>query len=108
MTDEEKERYKVRYGDLAPSLQEMFNTFITQSQYDEGKIKLEDLKGLIGDLVITIGYTKPTKYSALKNVYFNSVNILPSAVNDTGSWQNAVMLLGTNYVVGGNKTPEPI
>lgn len=108
MTDEEKEIYKVRFGDLAPSLQALFNAFITQSQYDDGKIKLEDLKGLIGDLVITIGYTKPTKYSALKNIHFNSVNILPSAVSDNGSWQNVVMPLGTNYVVGGNQTPEAI
>lgn len=100
MTNSEKEIFKIRFDDLAPSLQSKIGAMVSIDDYDNTVKQFKNLQGLIGDITITIGYNKPTTALAMKNLHFNSSNILPSATNSTPIWQDYVMELGTNYTYG--------
>lgn len=97
MTNEEKEIYKVRYDDLSPSLQRLFDVFISRDEFNKLKNDLDTVKGQVSDLEITIGFQKPSKYRAMKNLHTTSSTVLPSAVSDSGVWQNFAMILGDHY-----------
>lgn len=97
MTNEEKEIYKVRYDDLSPSLQRLFDVFISKDEFDQLVNDLNAVKGQVSDIEVTVGFQKPSKYKAMKNLHTTSSTVLPSAVNEGGSWQNYAMILGNHY-----------
>lgn len=97
MTNEEKEIYKVRYDDLAPSLQRLFDLFISRDEFNKLKNDLDMVKGQVSDIAVSVGFQKPAKYRAMKNVHTTSTTVLTAAVNDKGAWQNEAMILGDHY-----------
>lgn len=97
MTNEEKEIYKVRFDDLSPSLQKLFNVFISRDEFNKLVSDLDTVKGQVSDIEVTIGFQKPSKYRTMKNLHTTSSTVLSAAVNNTGEWQNYAMILGNHY-----------
>ena len=86
----QRERYRIQFSDLAPSLQAIINGKVDKSMIDELSKKMDSYKIRQEGMVLSIGTTFPTNPVANKNVHINSSNRIVYFYTSSG-WKSTTM-----------------
>lgn len=70
----QRERYRIQFSDLAPSLQALINNKADKSLLDELSKQMDLYKARQDGMVLSIGTSFPTNPTVNKNVHINSSN----------------------------------
>ncbi|MBR2248200.1 MAG: hypothetical protein IJ880_14465 [Bacilli bacterium] len=71
LSTKEKERLKLQFCDLSPSLQDILNNKLNKSELDKFSKELDDFKKFMNGMKLTIGSSYPTNPINNKNLHLN-------------------------------------
>ena len=91
LTSEEKEKSKLQYSDLAPSLQEIIDGKVDLSALQALERRLDAYSTFMNGMKLTIGTSYPSNPVNNKNVHLNLSNRV-LYIYTSSAWKPAVMI----------------
>lgn len=81
----DKERYRIKYSDIAPTLQRIIDDRISNDRYLSARNLYNHIKDRSGDMKITVGFSRPDNPQNNLNFHLNTADKIPEAFID-GQW----------------------